>query len=731
MIFLLLIKTYQAFRMIYLKNTENMFLTNIKNNLCLEKSTLDNIKWQNVVVHKRKLFFVTDSVYYTVAMSYKDIHVRIVEVKSFQEKRIGMYQTKKIVDLFGLNKKEESNANNGGGNGGGSGGNGSGSNNPGANPGSNSNPNPGANHNSIFNPTPSSNTNSIPGSVFNTNLGSNDSQRSITTQRTNNRLFSLNSNNMRPPAVPTITSYTQITKTKEKKPSQPKDNDENDEEDRNDRRLKQRKKKKLREDFHVDSDSSLEEYENGCVYKDAKIKEVDGKYFQLVVNEEFCVTRFEGKFIFAPCSENDGQYFSMARGNEILTQLKKQKENEMFLEVSKVGLLDNVDRNVERFNDFIKSKNLSDLIGKTDTLNLLKNQLLRNSNSLPNNLPNNTNSLRNNLPDTTDRSLSTDDLLRSANTLSDNTDSITRPNTPPDITDRNIYTEERSGDDTKNKMSLQNTQRLKQLLKTVNPDISDEVLNKILKINKNEPERQPEGEKENTFGFINNHNNEKINSYSEISNIKKDGNEITESIFNKESTINNKFTDRTGNSDDKTGKFDSYKINTGTDFVYPYNNSQPRNTTTPTYYNSLYKLPDKEITKEVKNKETVKFKLKDLSKRPSFYTTQKIEGKPMDTKPNNSAPLNLSKLITSPQKSLKNTEFSKNKTNIISNSYNKDKSKSNIVSDDFDSTFGNLKEDIAKTESMFGNLRSDTLEGSSDKEDFISKLQKTFKENSF
>jgi hypothetical protein len=284
-----------------MKDENTKYVTNKQGYLFNEESNLQNIQDQYVMVHSRILYFYSSGSYLTLAMSKNDISVKVVESSFRKDKKLGAYQTKRFVNFFNLGEnaqkktREESKS---------------------------VSKTSGGKPNEFFKKdTP------LPGPKGWTGPATKGSYLPPRTQRYNPLPTSFT-----PPPPPPIKEkseqHEEVVVEKEK--------------------VQYKKAKKKTDDQHqIESDSSMEEDASGCSLKDVVVREIDGKYFQLVLDDKFCVTNFEGKFIFAPCGENDKQLFSMVKGRDVIEKIKDKvketKEKMLIRHVGEINLLKEVE----------------------------------------------------------------------------------------------------------------------------------------------------------------------------------------------------------------------------------------------------------------------------------------------------------------------------------------------------------------------------------------------------
>ncbi|EJW03828.1 hypothetical protein EDEG_01886 [Edhazardia aedis USNM 41457] len=81
---------------------------------------------------------------------------------------------------------------------------------------------------------------------------------------------------------------------------------------------------KDKKDHSIESDSSMEEPQEAVLEKNASVVELNDKTFNLKMKNNVCVTFFEKKFIFAPCSKNNpSQKFKLVKADEVKKDLVK------------------------------------------------------------------------------------------------------------------------------------------------------------------------------------------------------------------------------------------------------------------------------------------------------------------------------------------------------------------------------------------------------------------------
>ncbi|KAM0673202.1 hypothetical protein GVAV_003367 [Gurleya vavrai] len=137
----------------------------------------------------------------------------------------------------------------------------------------------------------------------------------------------------------------------------------------------------------IESDSSMDDYVDGFMFKDVVVKEVDSNFFQLVANKNLCVTSFYDKFIFTACNKkNEKQLYTMIKADEILRNLRSIKKEEIIKPEKRLD--DNVNKNK------IEDSSNNDDLKKNNDDNIKNNN---NNDNMKNNIKNNDDNLKNKL----------------------------------------------------------------------------------------------------------------------------------------------------------------------------------------------------------------------------------------------------------------------------------------------------------------------------------------------
>ncbi|KAF7683963.1 hypothetical protein TCON_0838 [Astathelohania contejeani] len=282
-----------------LKSQPDLFVTLNDGYLSLEPATPDSLSKQYIIIRKRKLFFYWENQYCTLAVSSQDILVRATE--SYGNRRVGYYKSRREITFFDWDKQDG-----------------------GKKP--QEKKRPGSQHLSVNkskeNPRPVDAIKPAKEDYFKRR-----EERRYFGNRSANQSSNKSKNEKNdedePAKAPIITeSHTRIidnhVKLEEKKV------DESNEID-----TPKKLHRPLEEEHHILSDSSFEQMDSGYKYRDVTVKEIDKEYFQLIVNNTFCVSYFEKKFIFGPCVNNDNQYFRLVKAETVLKEIKKDKKKFM------------------------------------------------------------------------------------------------------------------------------------------------------------------------------------------------------------------------------------------------------------------------------------------------------------------------------------------------------------------------------------------------------------------
>ncbi|KAM0685745.1 hypothetical protein COBT_003039 [Conglomerata obtusa] len=402
-----------SLRIMQLKGSD-MYLTNNSGTLVEEKTTVDNIINQYVVIHKRILYFYKDSRYFTLAQSSSDINVKVIESSFHVGKTIEFMESRTVVDAFSLgpdkkdtvksvfkqtqSRHEEEPRKRGA--------------------------TPHRPRNFSNNQKPSENRRSAIGTTLanhkekphsgsyeeasrqekviennnddDTPLNDSLDQGNDIADKSYNISYS-NRSQENAEAEP----LQKVTKMK-----QPKENKHFLDDDE----LPTEKHKKKQDNNHfIESDSSMEDTVDGCLFRDVIVQEVDRDYFQLVAEKNVCVTSFEKKFIFAACSKkNVRQLFTMVKADDLLRQLRTQIKDE--------SKQNDDEKEIHKYNSDENNKPLQSNIDKSEKLFVTPSSVseakpFRNDKIIDQNEATQKNELFNNFTNQSSNKLNSDDLL--------------------------------------------------------------------------------------------------------------------------------------------------------------------------------------------------------------------------------------------------------------------------------------------------------------------------------
>lgn len=312
----------RCLRIVQLKNSDK-YLINNSGVLGEETTTLDNIENQYVVIHNRILYFYKNNKYFTLAQPNKDINVKIIESNFHTDRNVEFLESRTVVDAFSLgpDKKEGSGQL--------------------------------IKQTQIRHDTEKTKHSMPLRHPRPSNVQRFSENKRIASQRIesqqkeqkNNELTdygdnSQHSNENRPGRGYNYNEENDIVETKvfnskDLEKSALHEHIKSDytpynEHILDDETLPTEEMHKKKDHSHfIESDSSMEDTIDGCLFKDVVVQEVDSNYFQLVASHNICVTSFDNKFIFASCSKkNEKQQFTMVRADEVLRKLKNTIKND-------------------------------------------------------------------------------------------------------------------------------------------------------------------------------------------------------------------------------------------------------------------------------------------------------------------------------------------------------------------------------------------------------------------
>lgn len=367
---LLLLHITTALRIIKLKDSEK-YLTNTNNRLTQQKTSLETIENQYVVVHNRILYFYNKK-YYSLAGSYKDSVVRVVESSNYMrdgfnanshKRDIGFMEQRRTLDLFNLGAENENHDDKDSkkgrplpawrrampkrsvnnvvthnsmsamenrsqfskdgefGNKPQENGSGPEFDNQRVMPHDNNNA-----HVVDYNSTPHINNyvNGAHANEYDNDFTKNDYNSNVMNRNDFNNKNNMNRTEFADNNETNKNEYNNSSGSNEKLRDFFSYNES--------KKAKSQKNNKFGDDTvlptenHIESDSSMEDTINGCLFEDVKVKEINKDTFQLAHNDT-CVTCFKDEFIFSPCSNyNKDQLFTMINADEILKGLKDEVE---------------------------------------------------------------------------------------------------------------------------------------------------------------------------------------------------------------------------------------------------------------------------------------------------------------------------------------------------------------------------------------------------------------------
>ncbi|KAM0678459.1 hypothetical protein BDAP_000858 [Binucleata daphniae] len=317
-LYVLFIPYATCLRVVQLKDSDK-YLINNSGILSEEAATINSIENQYVVIHNRILYFYKDNKYFTLAQPSKDITVKIVESSFHTDRNIEFLENRTVVDAFSLGIDNKDNVN--------------------AQIVKQSQTRHETDKNKRALPLRHprlQNTQRLTENKYlmeqrdslkhkdQKNIDIVDyglNEHTLETQKRKESDYNLDADEINDQVEAKISHTSDIEKNPQREYA---NSNSHNKHFLDDETLPTDEVKKKKDFAHlIESDSSMDETIDGCLFKDVIVQEIDGDYFQLVANKNICVTLYDSKFIFASCSKkNDKQQFTMVRADELLKKIK-------------------------------------------------------------------------------------------------------------------------------------------------------------------------------------------------------------------------------------------------------------------------------------------------------------------------------------------------------------------------------------------------------------------------